>query len=107
MSEPDLYVTDTHALIFYLDDDPRLSLTARNVFEKADAGEAVILVPLIVLAELERVIAKGRVNLDFDERRSSSSWRRTAFASSRRGHGASRAEARRSSGGCARVRSRR
>lgn len=30
------FVTDTHALIWHMTDDPKLSKTAQRVFEKAD-----------------------------------------------------------------------
>jgi|GEM_PF-1606929 len=36
-------VTDTHALIWYLEDSPRLSTTANEVFNKCDKGEVSLL----------------------------------------------------------------
>ena len=35
-------VTDTHALIWYLEDSPRLSSAANQTFEQCDRGEIVI-----------------------------------------------------------------
>ena len=35
-------VTDTHALIWYLEDSPRLSAAANQTFEQCDRGEIVI-----------------------------------------------------------------
>ena len=35
-------VTDTHGLIWYLEDSPRLSSDARDVFLAADRGEALV-----------------------------------------------------------------
>lgn len=46
------YVIDTHALFWYLTASPRLSAPAKTVFDRGAAGEARLLVPVIVLAEL-------------------------------------------------------
>jgi PIN domain nuclease of toxin-antitoxin system len=35
-------VTDTHALIWYLEDSPRLGAAANRVFNECDRGEIVI-----------------------------------------------------------------
>jgi predicted nucleic acid-binding protein len=48
---PDL-VTDTHGLIWYLEDSPRLGRAARDVFDACDRGEGVIYVPTICLVEI-------------------------------------------------------
>ena len=42
-------VTDTHALIWYLEDNPKLSDAANEVFEQCDRGEIVIYIPTICL----------------------------------------------------------
>lgn len=47
-----LYVVDTHALIWYLLGDKKLSPTALAVFRAAERGETRLLLPAIVLAEL-------------------------------------------------------
>jgi PIN domain nuclease of toxin-antitoxin system len=67
MATPLHYVVDTHALVFFLADDPRLSADASAVFEKADRGDARIVVPIIVLAEIAWLVEKGKVPLDFDD----------------------------------------
>jgi hypothetical protein len=46
------YVTDTHALSWYLIDSPRMGARADQAFNEADQGAAVIFVPAIVLADL-------------------------------------------------------
>ena len=51
-SSPPVYVADTHALWWHLKADPRLSAKAADVFRQAAAGEATIIVPAIVAAEL-------------------------------------------------------
>ena len=47
-----VYVTDTNALFWYLSAASRLSAAADAVFRLAAAGQAHILVPAIVLAEV-------------------------------------------------------
>ena len=47
-----VYVVDTHTLIWYLKDRTRLSPAADAVFRLASTGEAHIIVPAIVVAEL-------------------------------------------------------
>ena len=38
------YVTDTHGLIWYLEDSPRLGIQARACFAACDRGECIIYV---------------------------------------------------------------
>jgi len=57
-------VTDTHGLIWYLEDSPRLSSDARDAFLAADRGEALIFVPTICLVEIIYLEEKGRVPSD-------------------------------------------
>jgi hypothetical protein len=52
------YVTDTHALFWYLADDSRLGDEANRAFEEAEQGHALIYVPAIVLAEMYYLMAK-------------------------------------------------
>jgi len=54
-------VTDTHALLWYLTDDPRLSEAALIRFAEAEAGEAFILIPSIVLVEAIYLFEKHRI----------------------------------------------
>lgn len=53
-------VTDTHALLWYLFDPPRLSAAARASLLAAEAADAPIHVPAIVLVELRYLIEKGK-----------------------------------------------
>lgn len=46
------YVTDTHALFWYLTASPKLSRAGLSAFRQAERGKAKIVVPVIVLAEL-------------------------------------------------------
>ena len=55
------YVADTHSLIWYLEDSPRLGPAARACFEACDRGESVIYVPTICLVEIIYLQEKGRI----------------------------------------------
>jgi len=57
-------VTDTHGLIWYLEDSPRLGSDARAVFDACDRGESVIYVPTICLVEIIYLQEKGRIPAD-------------------------------------------
>lgn len=57
-----IYVTDTHAFLWYLYNDTRLSPACRAIFEQADAGEARILIPAIVVVEIIYLAEKGRID---------------------------------------------
>ncbi len=61
------YVTDTHSLIWYLTDDPQLSIRAKAVFQQADNFKDRIFVPCIVFFELLYLIEKKKVVIDFDD----------------------------------------
>jgi predicted nucleic acid-binding protein len=61
------YVTDTHALVWYFTNDKRLGTSAKQVFDKASAGNAVVLIPTIVLAELLYIARGKRPALTFQE----------------------------------------
>ncbi len=54
------YVTDTHALLWYLVGSPRLGKRARAAFDAAVAGDAEIIIPAIVVAELVMFAEKYR-----------------------------------------------
>jgi hypothetical protein len=49
MSAP-IYVIDTHPLVWYLEDSPKLSQAAKDAFLDIENGDAQGLVPTIVLA---------------------------------------------------------
>lgn len=57
-------VTDTHGLIWYLEDSPRLGSDARAVFDACDRGKSVIYVPTICLVEITYLQEKGRIPAD-------------------------------------------
>jgi PIN domain nuclease of toxin-antitoxin system len=60
-----LYVADTHTLYWYLTGSPKLSATAKAVFDEGVQGQALIYLPAIVLAELHYLNNKHGAPLDF------------------------------------------
>ncbi len=59
-----IYVLDTHALLWYLADDPRLGLRARAVLGDP---EATLIIPAIVLAEAKDLAHKGRFDRTLED----------------------------------------
>jgi PIN domain nuclease of toxin-antitoxin system len=55
------YVTDTHALLWYLSNDPSLSTSVSDLFRQADAGVTAIIIPSIVLVEVVYLCERQRV----------------------------------------------
>ena len=51
-------VVDTHTIVWYLQDDPRLSTKAADALDAATAAGEVIYVPSICLVELSYLIEK-------------------------------------------------
>ena len=54
-------------MVWYLANDKKLGKTALSLFEKADNGEVIILVPTIVLAEIISICEQKRVELKIKE----------------------------------------
>ena len=67
MNRHPLYVTDTHSLLWYLYDIPRLGPEARAAFDVISRGDAVLLIPAIVLAEMVYVVERRRHDIDVGE----------------------------------------
>ena len=63
-----VYVTDTHALLWHLSNDPALSAPAVDLFREADAGAVGIIIPSIVLVEVVYLCERQRVPDDRIER---------------------------------------
>ncbi|HEY9800802.1 MAG TPA: type II toxin-antitoxin system VapC family toxin [Leptolyngbyaceae cyanobacterium] len=57
-------VTDTHALIWYLEDSSKLSVNANAAFEKCDKGEITIYIPTISLVEIVYLQERRRISAD-------------------------------------------
>lgn len=60
------YVTDTHSLVWYFTESPRLSRRAARIFEKTVKAGAII-IPTVVLAEVMYITKKGRITISFAE----------------------------------------
>jgi predicted nucleic acid-binding protein len=61
------YVSDTHALLWWFIDSPKISPKASVIFEKCERGENVIFIPTIVLAEALAIFEKKRVLFNFKD----------------------------------------
>jgi len=59
------FVADTHALLWWFTDSPRISSKASEIFEKCEKGENVIFIPSIVIAESLSVFDKKRISFNF------------------------------------------
>lgn len=60
------FVADTHALIWHLTGDPRLSPEAKRVFTEVDAGRDALFIPCIVFFEVLYLVEKGKIGGDFE-----------------------------------------
>jgi PIN domain nuclease of toxin-antitoxin system len=60
-----IYVLDTHALLWHLTGDKKLSEQAAQIFDAAEKGEAQLVISVIVLAELYHLNQKRQFPLDF------------------------------------------
>lgn len=65
MSE--VFVLDTHVLIWYFTGNPRLRPELRERIDTTREQDGRLLVPTIVLAEALYVAEKGKARFDFDE----------------------------------------
>jgi PIN domain nuclease of toxin-antitoxin system len=62
---PEIAVTDTHALIWWITDQRRrLGRAANHFFDRVDDGKAVVCVPTVTLVELSEAVHYGDVSLD-------------------------------------------
>jgi PIN domain nuclease of toxin-antitoxin system len=59
------YVADTHALLWYLQNSPRLGTNASAAFDAADQGQAQIVLSSIALAELYYLIVKHKLPFNY------------------------------------------
>jgi PIN domain nuclease of toxin-antitoxin system len=60
------FVTDTHSLVWYITDDPKLSAAAKETFRKVDNFQDYIFIPCIVFFELLYLIEKKKIVVEFD-----------------------------------------
>ncbi|MDI6794368.1 MAG: PIN domain-containing protein [bacterium] len=58
------YIVDTHALVWYFDEDKRLSKRAERIL---DETEVTLIIPTVVLAEVKYLFKKKRISISFDQ----------------------------------------
>lgn len=59
------FVIDTHALLWWFTDSPKIGPKASEIFEKCELGENIIFIPSIVIAEALSIFDKKRLSFDF------------------------------------------
>lgn len=59
------FLTDTHALLWYITNSPKISPKAKTLFDRCEKGECIIFIPSIVIAECLSIFDKKRVAFDF------------------------------------------
>ena len=59
------FVADTHALLWWFTESPKISLKASEIFEKCEEGENIIFIPSIVIAEALSIFDKRRISFNF------------------------------------------
>lgn len=59
------FVADTHALLWWFANSPRISSRASEIFEKCENGENIIFIPSIVIAESLSIFDKKRISFNF------------------------------------------
>ncbi len=61
-------VADTHALIWYLEDSPRLGKKASQVFDQCDRGEVTVFIPTISLVEIVYLKERNRISAELTQK---------------------------------------
>jgi len=61
------FIADTHALLWWFTDSPRISSKTSEIFENCEKGENVIFIPSIVIAEALSIFDKKRVTFNFKD----------------------------------------
>jgi PIN domain nuclease of toxin-antitoxin system len=65
-----IYVTDTHPLVFWsANRQRRLGRQARRILQETEQGKHSIIVPVVVLEEINRLVERKLVRLDVPFRR--------------------------------------
>lgn len=67
MPDPQLYIADTHSLLWHLYDLPQLTPAAQAAFSEVESGEAILLIPAIVLAEIIFTVERRRHDINVGE----------------------------------------
>ena len=59
------FVADTHALVWWFTNSPKIGKKAAKAFADSEKGNLVIVIPSIVLAEALSIFDKKRISFDF------------------------------------------
>ncbi|MDN3514333.1 MAG: PIN domain-containing protein [Candidatus Brocadia sp.] len=59
------FVADTHALLWYFTNSPKLGANASEIFNSCERGECIIFIPSIVIAEALSIFDKNKISFDF------------------------------------------
>jgi PIN domain nuclease of toxin-antitoxin system len=59
------FVTDTHALLWWFTDSPKIGPKASAIYDRCERGEVIIFIPTIVIAEALSIFDKRRLSFDF------------------------------------------
>jgi PIN domain nuclease of toxin-antitoxin system len=59
------FVTDTHALLWWFTDSPKIGPKASAIYDRCERGEVIIFIPTIVNAEALSIFDKRRLSFDF------------------------------------------
>ena len=63
----EVYVVDSHALLWFITEDKRLSSVAEQILDRAEVGEVMVFVPTIVLAEINNIVRKKNLEITIEE----------------------------------------
>ncbi len=63
MADPDAAVTDTHPLVFHAAGSGRLGTRAARLFERCEAREATVYVPMATIWECSLLVRAQRIDL--------------------------------------------
>lgn len=61
-----VYITDTHALVWYLTGDQKLGAEAKKIFTRLEKGKGRLLISLIVFLEVLVLVEKGRITFTWE-----------------------------------------
>ena len=59
------FITDTHALLWWFTNSPKLSSKVSDIFARCENAESIIFIPSIVIAEALSIFDKKRVLFNF------------------------------------------
>lgn len=60
-------VADTHALLWWFTNSPKLGSKAAELFQNCEKGASIIFIPSIVIAEALSIFNKKRISFDFKQ----------------------------------------